>query len=85
MNEFESVGQSVKRHDSFLRYVMWRYQPPWIIRLEGFVLSATARPTPNSVWFIYAHSVDEFEKKLAVAHVELQDELRQAEKPPEGI
>lgn len=84
MNELESVDQSLHRRGAKMRYVLWRYQPPWIIRLDGHVLTATARLTRNSMWFVFGHTVDEFEQKLAKAHVELKDALR-ADKPPEGI
>jgi len=39
-------------------------------------MAAMTKPTPNSVWFLYAHNVDVFERKLRDADRELAQVLR---------
>jgi hypothetical protein len=66
-----------------LRYVIGQY-PRWSIWLEGHVMAAMTKPTPTSVWFLYAHNPEAFERKLRDADRELARRLRKAEKPSEG-
>jgi hypothetical protein len=38
--------------------------PQWAIGQERHVWTATCRPTPTSLWFIYAFRLDQLEREL---------------------
>jgi len=47
-----------------LAYINRRY-PQWQIGRERYMWTATQRPTPTSIWFIYAKSLNQLERKLS--------------------
>lgn len=53
-----------------LHFIIWRY-PKWKIGLERLMWTATRRPTPNSLHFMYARTLDELERRLRDAEGDL--------------
>jgi hypothetical protein len=55
---------------SKLAYLMWRFQD-WDIGKEQHMWTAAIRPTPTSLIFVYAPTLDGLERKMREAEPEL--------------
>jgi hypothetical protein len=66
------VGCSLERveriYTARLAFIAWRY-PRWQIGREQHVWTATRRPTPTALHFIYAESLDQLERALSRADI----------------
>ena len=59
-----SLERVERFYAAMLAYINRRY-PQWQIGRERYMWTATQRPTPTSIWFIYAKSLNQLERKLS--------------------
>lgn len=61
--------------DAFLKRIIRTY-PEWAITREGEMWTATRRPTPTSLHFIYASNLDQLACKLRRAPTVIRQVMR---------